>query len=80
MPITFHRKQKAFEAKLACPIFDFNAPGGFRIRYSYFTMVSATQPHRLLLLATQPFMAHALQAPHSRPFNEMEAFYRAYNK
>jgi gamma-butyrobetaine dioxygenase len=57
VPATFHRKQKAFERVLVSPILDFDAPGGFRIRYSYFTL-----------------------APHRRPFAEMEAWYRAYNR
>jgi gamma-butyrobetaine dioxygenase/trimethyllysine dioxygenase len=57
VPVTFHRKQKAFERVLVSPILDFDAPGGFRIRYSYFTL-----------------------APHRRPFAEMEAWYRAYNR
>ena len=57
VPVTFHRKQKSFERVLVSPVLDFNAPGGFRIRYSYFTL-----------------------APHRRPFSEMEAWYRAYNR
>ncbi|SEU13215.1 TauD/TfdA family dioxygenase [Stigmatella erecta] len=57
VPVTFHRKQKAFERVLVSPILDFDAPGGFRVRYSYFTL-----------------------APHRRPFAEMEAWYRAYNR
>ncbi|WPB76480.1 TauD/TfdA family dioxygenase [Archangium violaceum] len=57
VPVTFHRKQKAFERVLVSPILDFSAPGGFRIRYSYFTL-----------------------APYRRPFAEMEAWYRAYNR
>lgn len=57
VPVTFHRKQKSFERVLVSPILDFDAPGGFRIRYSYFTL-----------------------APHQRPFAEMEAWYRAYNR
>ncbi|WP_224368244.1 TauD/TfdA family dioxygenase [Hyalangium versicolor] len=57
VPVTFHRKQKSFERVLVSPILDFDAPGGFRIRYSYFTL-----------------------APHKRPFAEMEAWYRAYNR
>jgi gamma-butyrobetaine dioxygenase len=57
VPVTFHRQQKAFERVLTSPILDFDAPGGFRIRYSYFTL-----------------------APHRRPFAEMEAWYRAYNR
>ena len=55
--VTFHRKQKSFERVLVSPILDFGAPGGFRIRYSYFTL-----------------------APYQRPFAEMEAWYRAYNR
>ncbi|MCP3140773.1 TauD/TfdA family dioxygenase [Pyxidicoccus xibeiensis] len=42
MPVTFHRKQKDFERVLVSPLLDFDAPGGFRIRYSYFTLA----PHR----------------------------------
>ncbi|ATB33917.1 TauD/TfdA family dioxygenase [Melittangium boletus] len=57
VPVTFHRKQKSFERVLVSPLLDFDAPGGFRIRYSYFTL-----------------------APHRRPFAEMEAWYRAYNR
>lgn len=57
VPVTFHRKQKSFEKVLVSPILDFSAPGGFRIRYSYFTL-----------------------APYQRPFAEMEAWYRAYNR
>ncbi|WNG37409.1 gamma-butyrobetaine dioxygenase [Archangium violaceum] len=57
VPVTFHRKQKSFERVLVSPLLDFDAPGGFRIRYSYFTL-----------------------APHRRPFSEMEAWYRAYNR
>lgn len=57
VPVTFHRKQKSFEKVLVSPILDFDAPGGFRVRYSYFTL-----------------------APHRRPFAEMEAWYRAYNR
>jgi alpha-ketoglutarate-dependent taurine dioxygenase len=57
VPVKFHRKQQAFERVVVSPIFDFNVPGGFRIRYSYFTL-----------------------APHQRPFAEMEAWYRAYNR
>ncbi|MDY7229706.1 TauD/TfdA family dioxygenase [Hyalangium rubrum] len=57
VPVTFHRQQKSFERVLVSPILDFDAPGGFRIRYSYFTL-----------------------APHRRPFAEMEAWYRAYNR
>jgi gamma-butyrobetaine dioxygenase len=57
VPVTFHRKQKSFEKVLVSPILDFAAPGGFRVRYSYFTL-----------------------APHQRPFAEMEAWYRAYNR
>lgn len=57
VPVTFHRKQKSFEKVLASPVLDFDAPGGFRVRYSYFTL-----------------------APHQRPFAEMEAWYRAYNR
>lgn len=57
VPVTFHRKQRSFERVLVSPILDFDAPGGFRIRYSYFTL-----------------------APHRRPFPEMEAWYRAYNR
>jgi alpha-ketoglutarate-dependent taurine dioxygenase len=55
--VKFHRKQRAFERVVVSPIFDFDAPGGFRIRYSYFTL-----------------------APHQRPFAEMEAWYRSYNR
>ncbi|MFP2905602.1 TauD/TfdA family dioxygenase [Pyxidicoccus sp. 3LFB2] len=43
VPVTFHRKQKDFERVLVSPILDFDAPGGFRIRYSYFTLA----PHRV---------------------------------
>ncbi|MFP2961363.1 TauD/TfdA family dioxygenase [Myxococcus sp. 1LA] len=43
VPVTFHRKQKGFEKSLVSPILDFSAPGGFRIRYSYFTLA----PHRV---------------------------------
>ncbi|MET0402382.1 MAG: TauD/TfdA family dioxygenase [Cystobacter sp.] len=57
VPVTFHRKQKSFEKRLVSPLLDFEAPGGFRVRYSYFTL-----------------------APHQRPFAEMEAWYRAYNR
>ncbi|TQF14092.1 gamma-butyrobetaine dioxygenase [Myxococcus llanfairpwllgwyngyllgogerychwyrndrobwllllantysiliogogogochensis] len=41
--VTFHRKQAAFERVLVSPVFDFDAPEGFRIRYSYFTLA----PHRV---------------------------------
>ncbi|MFY1828655.1 TauD/TfdA family dioxygenase [Myxococcus fulvus] len=43
VPVTFHRKQAAFEKVLVSPLLDFDAPGGFRIRYSYFTLA----PHRV---------------------------------
>ena len=43
VPVTFHRKQKSFEKVLVSPLLDFDAPGGFRLRYSYFTLA----PHRL---------------------------------
>jgi len=43
VPVTFHRKQKDFERVLVSPLLDFDAPGGFRIRYSYFTLA----PHRV---------------------------------
>lgn len=56
-PVTFHRRQKAFEKTLVSPLVTTGGPGGFQIRYSYFTM-----------------------APHQVPFNEMEAWYRAYDQ
>ncbi|AKQ64936.1 gamma-butyrobetaine hydroxylase, putative [Myxococcus hansupus] len=43
VPVTFHRKQRDFERVLTAPLLDFAAPGGFRIRYSYFTLA----PHRV---------------------------------
>jgi gamma-butyrobetaine dioxygenase/trimethyllysine dioxygenase len=56
-PVTFHRKQKAFERSVTSPIFVGSREGGFQIRYSYFTL-----------------------APHRLPFDEMEGFYRAYDR
>lgn len=44
VPVTFHRKQRDFERVLVSPILDFDAPGGFRIRYSYFTLAPYQRP------------------------------------
>lgn len=42
-PIHFHRKQKAFEKRLVSPLFTFEGPDNFLVRYSYFTMA----PHQV---------------------------------
>ncbi|WP_246357348.1 TauD/TfdA family dioxygenase [Pyxidicoccus fallax] len=44
VPVTFHRKQKDFERVLVSPILDFDVHGGFRIRYSYFTLAPYRRP------------------------------------
>lgn len=43
VPVRFHRKQKNFEKLFESPLLDFQAPQGFRVRYSYFTLA----PYRL---------------------------------
>ena len=37
-PVHFHRRQRAFERRVSSPILSLLEEGGFRIRYSYFTM------------------------------------------
>ena len=47
-PIHFHRKQKAFEKHLVSPLFRFEGPDGFLVRYSYFTMAPHQAPFDLM--------------------------------
>lgn len=57
-PVTFHRKQKAFERIVTSPLLAVDATGALqRVRHSYFTF-----------------------APFALRFDQMESFYRAYQR
>lgn len=50
-PVTFHRKQQKFERVVRAPILGEDGRGGFRVRFSYFTLA----PHDLPFERMEPF-------------------------
>lgn len=44
IPVRFHRKQRAFERVVTSPILRLLGPGGFQVRYSYFTLAPFDRP------------------------------------